>query len=101
MSRPTYYRFTPEEREQLETLAEQLHYEKTLQAWFILEGASKEAADVKVEGLRSRDQRIKQAAATEILDRTVGRKPTQQEQTITVKVDGMEELIKKLYGAQE
>ena len=43
----------------------------------ILDAAVEEAARVKAGGLKARDDRIKQAAATEILDRKFG-KPTQR-----------------------
>jgi hypothetical protein len=46
-------------------------------AQMILEEAVEEAAMVKASGLKVRDERIKQAVATEILDRKFG-KPSQQ-----------------------
>lgn len=49
----------------------------TYRAQTILEEAVEEAARVKAGGLKARDERVKQAAATEILDRRFG-KPTQR-----------------------
>ena len=71
-----YYRFSEEERAYLEQLATELHYERKVQAEQILDQAVVDAALVKVEGLRSRRENIKQEAATEILDRNLG-KPKQ------------------------
>lgn len=51
----------------------------TYRAQEILESAVEEAARVKAAGLKVRDERIKQAAATEILDRKFG-KPTQRQE---------------------
>ncbi len=72
-TRKWYYDMTPVEREHLERVAEQLHRAKTIHAYLILENAAEDAAAVKVDGLQSRDQRVKQQAATEILDRTIGK----------------------------
>lgn len=49
----------------------------TYRAQMILEEAVEKAAQVKVDGLDSKDKHIKQSAATEILDRRFG-KPTQR-----------------------
>lgn len=77
MSRAWYYKFSSEEREELERLAEELHIERKIQAELILGQAVNKAAQVKADGLDSKDSRIKQASATEILDRVLG-KPTQR-----------------------
>ena len=47
-----------------------------LKAQIILDQAVEEAARIKVEGLRSRNENIKQGASTEIMDRRLG-KPKQ------------------------
>jgi uncharacterized protein (DUF1778 family) len=62
----------------------------TYRAQMILEQAVEEAAQVKANGLRVRDEHIRQSAATEILDRRFG-KPTQRSEvtlpgTIVVKL---------------
>jgi vacuolar-type H+-ATPase subunit H len=59
----------------------------TYRAQEILDSAVEEAARVKAGGLKARDERIKQAAATEILDRKFG-KPTQR-QEVTGKDGGV------------
>lgn len=59
----------------------------TYRAQEILDSAVEEAAQVKKSGLKARDERIKQAVATEILDRKFG-KPTQR-QEVTGKDGGV------------
>lgn len=73
LSSSWYYKFPEEERRELEELADELHYEAKIQAILILEQATIEAAKVKVEGLKSKDRRLAQDAATEILDRNIGK----------------------------
>lgn len=71
----TFYSWPAEERERLNDLAQRFKRETATRALMILQDATEQAAKVKAEGLKSRDERIKQGAATEILDRMVG-KPT-------------------------
>ena len=54
----------------------------------ILQDAAALAAEVKVSGLKSRDERVKQAAATEIIDRTIGKtdQPVSGEVNIVVTI---------------
>lgn len=68
-----FYNLAAEDREELERLADELHKAKAIHAQLVLDEAAEQAARVKVDGLGSRDQRVRQAAATEILDRTVGK----------------------------
>lgn len=82
-----FYKFPKEEQAYLERLSDELHYEQALQAHMILISAAPEAARVKVEGLKNKDARIKQASATEILDRTTG-KPLQRTQSEVTGKDG-------------
>jgi hypothetical protein len=58
------------------------------QAMTILTDAVPDAARVKVDGLKSRDERIRQAAASEILDRELG--GTVQKIEAVVKVVGFD-----------
>ena len=50
--------------------------DNVLKAQIILDQAVEEAARIKVEGMRSRNEHIKQGASTEIMDRRMG-KPKQ------------------------
>ena len=86
VSKPTFYRWSRETREHLNKLALELKLKDALQAKLVLRAATKEAAEVKVGGLKDPNKRIKQSAATEILDRMLG-KPVQ-------KIDSKHEVVK-------
>ena len=77
VSKPTFYRWSTETREHLNKLALELKLEVALKAKLVLRAATKEAAETKVNGMKSRNEHVKQSAATEILDRMLG-KPLQQ-----------------------
>ena len=72
VTRYQYYVLTPGERQGLEQLAVELRRSNAIQAQLKLYEVAAEAVDVKVRGLRSKSERISQAAASDILDRTVG-----------------------------
>lgn len=72
-NRKWYYDLPQEERAELEALADDLHKNTVIHAFMILQQAAVEAAQVKTKGLQERDPRVRQAAATDILDRTVGK----------------------------
>ena len=76
VAKALFYSWPAEEREKLNELAQQLKRATVARAILVIQEAAEEAARVKVEGLKDRDKRIRQAAATEILDRNVG-KPKQ------------------------
>ena len=69
----TFYTWKKEERDHLNGLAQKIKREIALRALMILQDATEEAARVKVGGLKSRDERVKQGVATEILDRGIGK----------------------------
>ena len=72
VTRYQYYVLSPGERQALEQLAVELRRSNAIQAQLKLYEVAAEAVDVKVRGLRSKSERISQAAASDILDRTVG-----------------------------
>jgi len=76
IAKALFYRWPAEEREKLNELAQQLKRATVARAIMVIQEAAEEAARVKVAGLKSRDERLKQHAATEILDRNMG-KPKQ------------------------
>ena len=80
ISKSTFYSLEAEEREYLNELAQQLKRETSYRAIMVLEDATEEAARVKVAGLQSRNENVKQGVATEILDRQLG-KATQRTET--------------------
>jgi hypothetical protein len=87
-----YYRFDQEERDRLEEIATALHHEEIELAHQMLTQVLPEATKVKIGGLKSRDEKIRQAASTEIMDRKLG-KPAQSAQHsggISLGVDGVE-----------
>lgn len=80
VAKSTFY--TWENRENLNALADQLKRQRALKAMLLLEESAEHAAQVKVGGLDSADEKIKQGVATEILDRTIG-KPIQRNDLTT------------------
>jgi len=82
IGKTTFYSWDSKEREKLNSLANRIKHETAFQAMMILQSATEKAAQAKVEALDSRDPRIKQAVATEILDRVIGKA------TSTVQVTG-------------
>jgi hypothetical protein len=73
MSRSTFYGWTLDERERLNELAQRVKREAALRAMMVIQDAAEAAAQVKVGGLKSKNEHIKQDVATEILDRIVGK----------------------------
>lgn len=94
-----YYKFSEEERRYLEELANELHYEQAIQAVLILTSKVNDAAQIKVEGLKSTDKRIQQDVASEILDRVIGR-PMQRNE-ITGKDDAPLKIVVTLRGQDD
>lgn len=80
----TFYTWPAEERARLNNLAQRFKRETASRALKVLRDATVEAAEVKVAGLKSRDERVKQSTATEILDRTVGRVPAEVDLKATI-----------------
>ncbi len=75
-SKATFYKWDTEERDYLNNLAQRIKTEVALQIMMRLQEAGLEAVEVKVGGLKVRDQRIKQKTSTEILEWLIG-KPNQ------------------------
>lgn len=98
-SKGWFYGLPKEEQQRLEELANELHAAAKLRAVQILDEALVEAAQVKTGGLRSRNETVKQNAATEILDRGLG-KPTQR-QEVTGSDGGDVKIVVTLKGRDE
>ena len=79
IAKASFYSWPEEERARLNDLAQQVKRASALRAMMILQDATEEAARVKVEGLKSRKENIKQDAASEILDRMIGKPVIRQE----------------------
>ena len=103
ISPSTFYGWDKERREYLAETAQRLKRANAVRATMVLQGAVEKAAQVKVSGLESRKDNVKQGAATEILDRMLG-KPTQR-QEVDNKHSGeiehnhkVDDALKKIYG---
>ena len=81
LSYSTYTKWPSEERDKLDELARQIKREAAMRAIMVLQEAAEEAARIKVSGLQSRNERIKQDAASEILDRVAGKAAQRLEHT--------------------
>lgn len=75
-SRGTFYKWDSDDRDYLNSLAQRIKTEVALQIMMRLQEVGMEAVDVKIEGLRVRNDNIKQKASTEILEWLIG-KPSQ------------------------
>lgn len=73
IGRSSFYSWTLEERTALNELAQRVKREVALRAVMVLQDAAEDAAQVKVSGLKSRNEHVKQSASTEILDRVIGK----------------------------
>lgn len=72
-SKGWFYGLGEEERKRLDDMANELHYEIAISAMMLLSENVLEAVRVKVKGLRSGNERIRQQVATEIIDRVLGK----------------------------
>jgi len=70
-----YDRLPKDEQNRLKAIACELNANTTAKAKLILDNAKIKAAEIKVAGLNSRDERLKQSVATEIIERTIGKVP--------------------------
>ena len=75
-SRGTFYNWSPDERDYLNGLAQRIRTEVALQIMMRLQEAGLDAVEVKIGGLKVRNENIKQKASTEILEWLIG-KPSQ------------------------
>jgi hypothetical protein len=82
------------DKDKLNELARQLRIDTSFRAKRILKDAVEEAAKIKTGALKHRDERIRQAAATEILDRELG-KPTQRQEVSGVDIQTINVVIKQ------
>ena len=76
VNKSSFYAWPSERRDYLNALARRLNTEVAIQVLIELQEAAIEAARVKKEGLKSRNEYVRQNSASEIMDRVVG-KPTQ------------------------
>lgn len=79
VSRSAFYKWPEAERDVLREMAQRLKADVQLRIMQMLEDAAEKAARVKVDGLGSRNELVRQGVASEILDRILG-KPTQRQE---------------------
>jgi len=73
MSKTAFYNWPTERRDYLNGLARRLNTEIAIQCIMELQDVGRKAAQVKAQGLESRNEQIKQRAATEILEWIIGK----------------------------
>ena len=76
-SKATFYKWPTEDRDYLNKLSQRIRTEVSLQIMMRLQEAGLEAVDVKIGGLKTRNESIRQKSSTEILEWLIG-KPTQK-----------------------
>lgn len=81
VSHSAFYKWPEKERAELREMAGRLKADVQLRVMQMLEDAAEDAAQVKVAGLKSRHDSIKQSVASEILDRVLGKAIQRQEVT--------------------
>jgi len=86
ISRTTYYKWSKKRRAYLDGLARDYKCNAAARAIEILEENAEEAARVKTKGLKSRRENIQQAAASDILDRILGKAMQRVKQDIKADV---------------
>lgn len=92
----TFYKWPVTERKRLSDLAQQVKRHRTINALRIIDGAAEKAAEVKIAGLDSRKEHIRQSASSEILDRTVGKTPERHEADVTIQVEDARDKFARL-----
>jgi len=73
LAKTTFYKWPPEEREQLNELAQRIKRETVARAIMNLQDHAYEASETLVKLMKVRDDRVKLNASTQILDRTAGK----------------------------
>jgi Fe-S cluster biogenesis protein NfuA len=94
IAKTTFYKWSVEERDHLNEVAQRIKRETITRAIMTIQDAADEAAKVKVAGLKERDARVRQAAASEILDRTVGKAADKLDVTSQQIINILEEYVK-------
>jgi hypothetical protein len=81
ISKATFYSWAATEREYLNELSQRIKREVATRVLMVLQDNAEEAANVKVKGLKSKNEHIKQDVASEILDRILGKSTQRNELT--------------------
>jgi len=81
MARQSYYKWPEEERAQIDEAVRLMARDGLVTAMHLRRRALAEAMAVKVAGLRSRDERVRQATATELIEWELGKATQRSEVT--------------------
>lgn len=81
MARQSYYKWPEEERAQIDEAVRLMARDGLVTAMHLRRRALAEAMAVKVAGLRSRDERVRQATATELIEWELGKAKQRNEVT--------------------
>lgn len=92
--------YTQENKLELQELADALMTDRVTQAGLMLREATLKAVGVMVDDLDSKDRKLRQAAAKDILDRVGLRAPdkTQVEVMASVAVRALDDVLAQVYG---
>ena len=92
----------PNKRE-LQELSDQLRADRIMQASLMLQQATIKAVSVMIDDLDSKDRKLRQSAAKDILDRVGLRAPdkTQVEVMASVAVRALDDVLAQVYGKVE
>ena len=92
----------PNKRE-LQELSDQLRADRIMQASIMLQQATIKAVSVMIDDLDSKDRKLRQSAAKDILDRVGLRAPdkTQVEVMASVAVRALDDVLAQVYGKVE
>ena len=98
--RTTGWLHTQENKDELEELAGMLRTDRITQASIMLQQATIRAVSVMVDDLDSKDRKLRQAAAKDILDRVGLRAPdkAQIEVMASVAVRALDDVLTQVYG---
>jgi hypothetical protein len=83
IGKTAFFAWGTEERERLNDLAQRIKREAATRALMVLQDKAEEAAKIKADGLTSNNEHIRQDAASDILDRILGRAAQRQELDVT------------------
>ena len=100
IQRTTGWLHTQENKDELLDLSDQLRVDRITQASIMLREATMRAVGVMVEDLESKDRKLRQAAAKDILDRVGLLAPdkTQVEVMASVAVRALDDVLAQVYG---
>ena len=103
IDRSANWLYTQPNKLELQELADLLMTDRVTQAGLMLREATMRAVGVMVEDLESKDRKLRQAAAKDILDRVGLKAPdkTQVEVMASVAVRALDDVLAQVYGKEQ